>query len=125
MEPEEKEALALLVRKANRLAAEQKLDEAAELLDQVLDRDPGNIGALDVLGFVRYFQGDAEAALECCRRSLAIEPAGAYALKGMGICLAEIGEVDEGIAALETAIALRPDWADPHHDLGVVLLKAG
>lgn len=125
MEQEEKEAIELLVRKANKLAAQQKLDESIEVLEQVLDRDPENVGAWDVLGFVRYFKGDVEGATECCRKSLLIKPDGAYAHKGLGICLAEQGELDEGVAALEKAIELRPGWGDPHHDLGVVLFKAG
>ena len=58
------------------------------------------------------------------RKSLEITPLGAYARKGLGICLADQGKVDEGISELHHAMALKPLWVDPVHDLAMVLLKA-
>ena len=53
-------------------------------------------------------------------RAIALSPNNAYARKGWGLCVAKQGRVDEGLASLERAIALRPEWFDPNWDFLVV-----
>lgn len=112
-----------LVKRASKAAQEKNLDEAASLLDQVLAEDPDHLHALDLFGFVRYFQGRYAEAEQYCRRALAIDANHAYAHKGLGLCIAKQGKVDEGIASLERAIVLSPQWGDPYWDLAVVLTE--
>jgi len=110
---------------ASDAAKGQRLDEAAELLDRVLTREPDNLRALDLFGFVRFFQGQYREAESFCRKALTLDPDHAYAHKGLGLCVAKQGKVDEGTASLRRAIALKPQWGDPYWDLGVVLTEAG
>jgi tetratricopeptide (TPR) repeat protein len=113
-----------ILERATAAAQGRRLDEASALLEQVLADDDVNLRALDLLGFVRYFQGRPAEAESCCRRALAVDPDHAYAHKGLGLCLAKQGRVDEGVASLERAMSLSPGWFDPYWDLCVVLLEA-
>lgn len=119
-----KEALDELIKNATKRTKDGQHDDAAELLEQALELDPDNVRALDLLGYVRWCLGDYKGSEEVNRRSLEIRPLGAYARKGLGIVLAEQGRVDEGISELHHAMALKPLWVDPLHDLCMVLLKA-
>lgn len=101
------------------------LDEADALLAEVLAGEQDNVQALDLCGFVRFFQGRFAEAEGCCRRVLELDPQHAYAHKGLGLCLARQGRLDEGVAELEQAIRLKPWWLDPYWDLAVVLDEGG
>jgi tetratricopeptide (TPR) repeat protein len=120
-----KELVEDLIKKATRKTKDKVHDEAAELLEQVLELDPENTRALDLLGFVRWSLGDISGSEEVNRRSLAIKPLGHYARKGLAVCLADQGKIDEAIPEFHHAMALKPLWVDPVHDMAVCLLKAG
>ena len=98
-------------------------DEAAELLEQAVELDSENTRAWDLLGFVRWSLGDIDGAEEANKKSLAIKPLGAYAHKGLGVCFADQGKLDEAISELHHAMALKPLWVDPVHDLAVILFR--
>jgi Flp pilus assembly protein TadD len=94
---------------------------AERLLQDVLAQEPHNLNALDLQGFVFYFlerPADAEIA---CRKALELEPNRAYSMKGLGLCVAKQGRLDEGVDLLRKAIQLEPHWFDPRWDLAVVL----
>ncbi len=124
MNNEIKEAVGELIKNATEKTKNNIHDEAAELLEQAIELDAENIRAWDLLGYVRWALKDFTGAEEACHKSLAIKPLGAYARKGLGISLAEQGKVDEGISELHHAMALKPLWIDPVHDLAMVLIKA-
>ena len=114
-----------LLAQASKAAQSRRLDEAAALIEEVLERDPDNLRALDLFGFVRFFQGRYEEAEGYCRRAVELAPDHAYARKGLGLNLARQGRLDEGQAELERAISLKPGWFDPYWDLAVVLSEGG
>jgi tetratricopeptide (TPR) repeat protein len=113
-----------LLRQATQAAQQRRFAEAAALVDELLAREPSHLGAHDLGGFVRFFLGEYAVAEAHCRAALGLRPGHPYALKGLGLCLARQGRVDEGIAFLEQAIAGRPDWFDPYWDLAVTLYEA-
>lgn len=87
--------------------------------------DDFKIWLYDNLGFLNYFKGNPEVALEYCDMVISMNPRHAYAHKGRGVCLSALNRVDEGIQSLLKAISLEPSFFDPYHDLAVVLLNAG
>ena len=109
---------------AHRAAAHGDFEMAEQLLRTVLSDDANCLQALDLMGFVQYFQGRPGEAESCCRRALAIEPTRPYSNKGLGLCLAKQGKLDEGLPYLLEAIRLAPEWLDPRWDLAIVLLEA-
>jgi tetratricopeptide (TPR) repeat protein len=104
---------------------EHALGDAREKVNQGLALAPDNLTLLDLAGFVCFFLGDYLTTEAHCRRALALKPDHAYACKGLGLALARLGRLDEGVQSLERAIALAPQWADSYWDLGVALLEAG
>lgn len=119
-----KELVGNLIKNASSKTREGLYEEAAELLEQAVELAPAETRAWDLLGFVRWSLGDIDGSEECNRKSLELKPLGAYARKGLGVCLAEQGKVDEGISELHHSMALKPTWVDPVHDLAMVLIRA-
>jgi tetratricopeptide (TPR) repeat protein len=114
-------------------AVRQEADEAlgngeyqsAQLaLERLLALVPGDTEALDRLGFAHFQMENYAACRETNRRALELNPGNAYAHKGMGLCLARLGEVDAGVEHLRRAIDIAPDFLDARHDLAVVLVEA-
>jgi tetratricopeptide (TPR) repeat protein len=121
---------------AHQAANNRDFARAEQLLHDVLSQLPTEIHsvepseretcllALDLLGFVLFFQGRPEEAEQACRRAIAVAPDRAYSNKGLGLCLAKQGKVDEGLPYLRRAIALQPEWLDPRWDMAIVLHEA-
>jgi tetratricopeptide (TPR) repeat protein len=113
-----------------RLAAARKAAEVRDygeterIAREVANEDPGDLSALDLIGFALYFQGKFEESETICRRCLELDENRAYAHKGLGLCLAKRGRIIEAIVSLERAIALKPGWFDPYWDLAVSLVDA-
>lgn len=110
---------------ARQAVQEERLDTAASIITTALQAEPDHIGALDLLGFVRFFQKQYEECEQCCRRVLDLKPGHAYALSGLGMALARQGRLEEGVTMLEQAMTAKPAWPEPYWDLAVILLEAG
>ncbi|HEX2878514.1 MAG TPA: tetratricopeptide repeat protein, partial [Polyangiaceae bacterium] len=65
----------------------------------------------------------ADAAAQC-QAFLRKEPQHPGALCLAGICLAELGQSEKAIMALELATMLAPEFADAHQNLGLLYMKA-
>ncbi len=114
-----------LLDEAKVAAQRREFGRAESLVREVLAARPDHVPALDLLGFVVYFQDRPSEAEAICRRTLELKPDHPYALKGLGLCLAKGGDIAGAIASIERAIALKPDWFDPYWDLAVTLVDAG
>jgi tetratricopeptide (TPR) repeat protein len=113
-----------IIQQARTAIEEHALGDAREKINQGLALAPENLTLLDLAGFVCFFLGDYLATEAHCRRALALKPDHAYACKGLGLALARLGRVDEGVHRLERAIALAPQWTDSYWDLAVALMEA-
>jgi tetratricopeptide (TPR) repeat protein len=105
------------------LANAGRFKDAIVVFEKVRAREPDDIHALDMLGFLYYMADEPARALEHCERSVELDPDNYYAHKGLGLCLVRVDRVDEGLAALERSIELNPEYFDAHHDLGVTYLE--
>jgi tetratricopeptide (TPR) repeat protein len=113
------------LKRAFELANQRSFPEAEAILRERLAEEPDDEAALDLLGFVLYFQGGYAEAEACCRRAILLTVDNAYATKGLGLCVAKQGRTEEAIALLERAVALCPAWFDAYWDWAVVHLEAG
>jgi tetratricopeptide (TPR) repeat protein len=113
-----------LLRKASKAASARKLDEAEQYLLPVLKRNPAHIKALDLLGFVRFFQKRYAECEQICRQVLTLEPNRAYAQSGLGMALARQGRLEEGLEMLTKAMTTTPAWSEPYWDAAVLLIEA-
>jgi predicted Zn-dependent protease len=114
-----------LLDEAKIAAQRREFQRAESLTREVLAARPEDVGALDLLGYVLYFQDRVAEAEAICRETLRLRPDHPYALKGLGLCLAKTGDLPGAIASIERAIDHRPAWFDPYWDLAVTLLDAG
>jgi tetratricopeptide (TPR) repeat protein len=108
------------LQQAAKLVNDEKNEEAARLYEQVLSRDPDNLGALMSLLYLARFVtlGDQVDALHA--RATKINPTIALVPDYYGVALFRQGKLDPAAAALLKAIELNPDSAEPHLWLGEV-----
>jgi Flp pilus assembly protein TadD len=121
----ERVSIQALLHEARQAIREKDLDRAGNLLERAIEIDPDDIPALDLLGFVRFFQKRYSESEICCHKVLAQKPDHAYALSGLGMNRARQGALEEGIESLNRAIAAAPTWCEPYWDLAVILKDAG
>lgn len=83
-----------------------RMAEAEEWLEQVLDEFPEDAGALNDLGYLWADQGKSLArALEMTRRAVAAQPDNAAYRDSLGWALYRLGRIPEAIRELEQAAA--------------------
>jgi Tfp pilus assembly protein PilF len=84
------------------------LEKAQPLLESVLQRDPDNRQALELMAGLELMQGKSALAVEKLERLVALQPDSADLRSKLGLALMAQGEVDPATAELEKAIALEP-----------------
>lgn len=87
----------------------ERLDFAGSLIQRALDADPGNGYYLDSLGWVRYKQGDYEAAMEILRSATAAVVDDAVIWEHLGDVYIKLGMMKEAAASYARSIELDPD----------------
>lgn len=93
---------------------------AEALYEQVLLLDPGNADALHLKGMAVLGRGAAEEALALLERACAQAPRSALIRRNSAEAYAALARWEDARAALNAAVALKPDWAEPHAALGVL-----
>jgi hypothetical protein len=68
---------------------------------------------------------DAEEALACAERAIAIMPRFAPAFSCRGMALESLGNISEAIESFRKAVELDPNFVDGHGRLGKILLRGG
>lgn len=115
------------VRYARALVAEKldMLDVAESDLRKILQKDPGNVHALNALGYTLADRTDRlDEALELIRKAMTHRPNDAFVLDSMGWVQYRLGNYAEAIRYLKKALSLRNDAEISAH-LGEVLWIAG
>ena len=106
--------------------------EAEQLYRDVLQRQPGNVDALRLLGVLASSVGHTSAGIELLRRAARVAPQeplvrGALAemLTNEAEVLQEQGRLDASIPLYREALALNPQAAATWNNLGVALRQRG
>jgi len=102
-----------------------RLREAEAACRQVLQQDPAQPGALNLLGTIARRAGRLDAATDLFRRAAEAAPDFAEAAYNLANALRDRGDRPGAIAAYDRALALRPDRAGWHNNRAVVLLGEG
>lgn len=101
---------------------------AENALDIALERNgiDSDIELLNLYGYVSFKLGNYKTALEANEKVLQRIPNEAYALKGKGLCLTRMGNVEDGIYYLKKALSFTDEtFMDPYYDLAIVLYENG
>ena len=112
-----------LFEKAQRLLDNGRDREAASVLKQIVDADPGDFQAWTELGTAHLMGGDMAEAENAYRRAIQERPTFALALLNLGRLLITQKRYAESIEPLVGATQVRADSADAHFLLGKTYLK--
>lgn len=108
--------------KSDQLAKKGNMEEAAQLNEQMLERDPENfsvlLNLLYLARFVERLAGQADALYSKARQ---INPQVPLVYDYYGLVLARQGKFDVAAAAFRKALELKPDYAEAHAALGEIL----
>ena len=100
--------VALLLDRANRKLSEKKPDVAQKFLDAAVDLAPDFAEAWNRRAFIHYERGDLRSAVGDLRRVLALDPNHYLALNGLATIMAEIGDDEAALQALEKILEIHP-----------------
>jgi tetratricopeptide (TPR) repeat protein len=112
-------------RDAARLRESGRLDEAVDMLRQILDVRPHDVGALAELGRVRRRQGDRAAALAAFEAAVAGNPSHAGLQVEMAGELRELGRLDEAEALLRGVLERQSQQVDALVGLAQIARRRG
>ncbi|MBI3000787.1 MAG: tetratricopeptide repeat protein [Deltaproteobacteria bacterium] len=115
-----------LFRQAYRCQMEGALDEAIRLYRASIDCCP-TAEAHTFLGWTYSFQGSYEAAIEECKKAIAVDPDFGNPYNDIGAYLINLGRQEEAIPWLERAIGAKryEAYHYPHCNLGRVYQAKG
>jgi tetratricopeptide (TPR) repeat protein len=108
---------------ASQYQASGRLQEAEQLLRQILKFQPKNAHALHLLGVVTFQAGQPILAFDLIRQAIEIEPAALFE-SNLAEMLRQQGRVDEAIEHGRKAVSLDPTMASAHSNLGIALFDA-
>ena len=100
-----------------------QLDDAAAHYQAVLKDAPQNPDALALLGLVREAQGQFDTAIDLIQQAIRQDGGSGLFRLYLGNTLMSAGRVAEAAVALRHAVALQPDLAVAHYNLGNALRK--
>jgi tetratricopeptide (TPR) repeat protein len=114
-----------LVALAADLEADGAIEEAAEALRAALQAEGPSAAITFMLAELLYRAGDLTAARERYYAAVELDADHLEARASLGCVLAELGEQELAIAALEGVLRQQPDYADAHWHLAGVLAGVG
>lgn len=93
---------------------------------RAIELDDKDIELLNHYGFTCFMLGNYQDAKKANESALNLEEDNVYANKGMGITLAKLGQVEEGIKYLKKSTQLTDaGYMHPYYDLAVTLIENG
>jgi len=102
-----------------------RLPEAENIYQQILQTNPDQPDALQLLGLIAHQVGKNDTAVDLITRALAIKPDLAEAHSNLGLVLQDLGKSEDAIASYCKALNLKSDYAVAHNNLGIVLQGLG
>lgn len=119
------EELTRLLNEAARRYSQGRLSEAADLYEQILDKQVRNATAWCNLGVVRFAQKQYAQAEEALRKSIELHPADPYPYAVLGMAYYRTGSYPLAATVLERAAAIDGNNARIHRELGVTYAASG
>jgi len=97
-----------------------RLQVAEGLYRQVLQAEPNQPNALNLLGMLAHQVGQTDVAVELLTKAVAVLPGFMEAHNNLGNAHKDLGELGRAIASYREAININPSFAEAHYNLGVV-----
>ena len=101
-------------------------EESEPLFRRVHELDPGDADALFHLGSLLADGARSAEAVQAYRSALELTPDNPYLWMALGMAYQGVpGQMAESVRCLRKCIALKPDLADAHYDLGLACRRLG
>ncbi|MFQ6103897.1 MAG: tetratricopeptide repeat protein [Candidatus Glassbacteria bacterium] len=107
------------------LFSEGNTEEAARVFEGILELDPGNITAHNLLGLILYKLGEPEEAMLHWKRVIKLNPGYVETYRNLGSVLRKMGRLEEARDAFLEAVRLNPDYTEAYVELGVTYKRMG
>jgi predicted O-linked N-acetylglucosamine transferase (SPINDLY family) len=117
--------LSQLINQASGLQRRGDLAGAERLYLQGLKAEPGHLGLLQGLGFLRYEQGRLDDALASIGAALKASPQSPTLLLNYAVVLEAMQRRVEALAIYDRVLAIKPDYVEALFNRGVVLRSLG
>jgi tetratricopeptide (TPR) repeat protein len=101
-----------LLTKGLELLAGRRNHQAALMLRQACELEPGKGSIREALARALYNIGDTQAAADEFEKSIELNPADHYAYFGLALCRARLGDKLRAAGLLKIALAMRPESKD-------------
>jgi len=102
-----------------------RLQQAAELYQQILAEQPHHADSLHLLGLVAYKTGHRDEAAGLIAEAIQQDSTKAPYCFNLGVVLQKQGKLDEAADAYRRAVKLNPSYVEAQSNLGNVLLEQG
>ena len=102
---------------------EGRLNEAVRLYESVLQIEPANFDALNLLGTVNAQTRQYKVAADFFRKAIAVNAKVPYVHLNLGNALMALEHFNEALASFDTALALQPNYVEAHSGRGKALVK--
>jgi protein O-GlcNAc transferase len=102
-----------------------RLQRAAALFEQVLERDPMHADALGQYAVVALQAGQPQTSLQLAQRCVAIRSQDANAQHVLGLAQHRCGRLADAVESLGRAVKMQPDFFEARLNLGSAMLDAG
>ncbi len=102
-----------------------RLQQAAELYQQILSEYPDHADSLHLLGLIAYKTGRLEEAVGLITNAIQQDSTRAPYCFNLGVVLQKQGKLDEAADAYRRAVKLNPSSVEAQGNLGNVLLEQG
>ena len=116
---------AALADRANALLQQKRIPETSAAVSELLATSPEDPETLLLLGRLRYVENRCAEAEAAFRRHLVVQPNSLNGLIQLGLALLCQQKWTNAAEILEQAIALKADFAQAHHNLGLARSRAG
>ena len=110
------------LQKALELHRKRAWSDAKELYERILEAQPENYDALQLLGVLASETKNYEASVALIAKAIAINPGQATVHSNLGFALKALGRFAESVQSYLNAIQLKPDFADAHLHCGLAYM---
>ena len=107
------------LRESRELIRAQKYAEACQQLQKLLEDDPKEEDALELLGMANFFRKKLEPARECFERLTQLNPAHTKAWVNLGAVLNRMGEHKKATDVLRRALQRDRKCAEAYYNMGI------
>ncbi|MBW4579432.1 MAG: tetratricopeptide repeat protein [Tildeniella nuda ZEHNDER 1965/U140] len=104
-----------------------RLPQAEQLYRQILQQQPQQLDALNLLGVIACQKGRLDEGIALYRQALTLRPGYVGARENLSVALWKQGKqlIEEAIASYSQIITFQPENGQAYHNLGVILVEQG